>query len=55
VIKSGVSAGETVVKTGQLMLAPGAKVVELPDQRRNNFKSDLKLDMDLAAKNQTAK
>ncbi|MDR2436297.1 MAG: efflux RND transporter periplasmic adaptor subunit [Puniceicoccales bacterium] len=53
VVKGGVSAGETVVKTGQLMLSPGAKVVEVPDQRKNTFKSDLKLDGDVAEKNPT--
>jgi RND family efflux transporter MFP subunit len=55
VIKGGVSAGETVVQTGQLMLSPGAKVVEVPDQRENTFKSDLKLDGDVAEKNPTTK
>jgi multidrug efflux system membrane fusion protein len=55
VIKSGVSAGEVVVKTGQLMLSPGAKVVEVPDQRNNVFKPNLKFDRDMAEKNPTTK
>ncbi|MDR3273811.1 MAG: efflux RND transporter periplasmic adaptor subunit [Puniceicoccales bacterium] len=55
VIKGGVSAGEIIVKTGQLMLAPGSKVVELPDQRRNTFKADLKFDQDMAEKNPTTR
>ncbi|MDR0679816.1 MAG: efflux RND transporter periplasmic adaptor subunit [Puniceicoccales bacterium] len=55
VIKSGVSAGEVVVKNGQLMLSHGAKVVELPDQRKNSFKADLKSDQDMAEKNPTTK
>ncbi|MDR2720745.1 MAG: efflux RND transporter periplasmic adaptor subunit [Puniceicoccales bacterium] len=53
VIKNGVSTGEIVVKTGQLMLFPGARVMEVPDQRKNTFKSDLKLDGDVAEKNPT--
>ncbi|MDR1255562.1 MAG: efflux RND transporter periplasmic adaptor subunit [Puniceicoccales bacterium] len=55
VIKSGVSEGEAVVKAGQLMLSPGAKVVELADQRKNTFKADLKFDRDMAEKNPTTK
>jgi multidrug efflux system membrane fusion protein len=55
VIKNGVSAGEMVVKTGQLMLSQGEKVVELPDLRKNNFKHNLKLDKEMAEKNPTTK
>lgn len=54
-IKDGVQAGETVVCTGQLMLAPGMKVVEVPDQRRNEFQIKLKADKELAEKNPTTK
>lgn len=54
-IKDGVHADETVVCTGQLMLAPGMKVVEVPDQRRNEFQIKLKADKELAEKNPTTK
>ncbi len=54
-IKDGAKAGETVVCTGQLMLAPGMKVVEMPDQRQNQFKNDLKNDKEMSEKNPTTK
>lgn len=55
VIKDGVLAGETVVRSGQLMLAPGAKIIEVPDQRQNQFKTNLQLDKEMAEKNPTTR
>ena len=43
VIKEGVVAGEKVVKRGQLMLAPGAKVDEKPDTNIGIFKKDIEI------------
>ena len=43
VIKDGVVAGEKVVKRGQLMLAPGAKVDEKPDTNVGIFKKDIEI------------
>jgi multidrug efflux system membrane fusion protein len=55
VIKSGVSAGEVVVKRGQLMLAPGMKVMELPDSRTGVFERSLEQNKKIAEKNPSAK
>ncbi len=54
-IKEGVNSGESVVQTGQLMLAPGMKVAEVPDQRENKFKLKLQYDQNMAEKNPTTK
>ena len=55
VIRDGVSAGEKVVLSGQLMLAPGARVVEVPDQGHNIFEENLKKNKSIAEKNPTVK
>lgn len=54
-VNDGVRAGEKVVCTGQLMLAPGMGIIEVPDQRHNEFQSKLKADKELAEKNPTTK
>ena len=43
VIKDGVVAGEKVVKRGQLMLAPGAKVDAKPDTNIGIFNKDIEI------------
>ncbi|MDR1433327.1 MAG: efflux RND transporter periplasmic adaptor subunit [Puniceicoccales bacterium] len=54
-IKDGLSAGEAVVLRGQLMLAPGMKVVELPSQQTGVFKQSLEHNRKIAEKNPTTK
>ncbi|MDE6432219.1 MAG: efflux RND transporter periplasmic adaptor subunit, partial [Opitutales bacterium] len=54
-IKDGIKDGETVVCTGQLMLAPGMKVSEIPDPRQNMFQTKLKKDKELVEQNPTTK
>ncbi|MDR2777030.1 MAG: efflux RND transporter periplasmic adaptor subunit [Puniceicoccales bacterium] len=55
VIKNGVSEGETIVKRGQLMLAPGMKVLEMPDTQPNSFEENLEKNRKIAEKNPTTK
>ncbi|MDR0693213.1 MAG: efflux RND transporter periplasmic adaptor subunit [Puniceicoccales bacterium] len=55
VIKNGVSEGETIVMRGQLMLAPGMKVMEMPDTQPNSFGENLEKNRKIAEKNPTTK
>ncbi|MDR2432751.1 MAG: efflux RND transporter periplasmic adaptor subunit [Puniceicoccales bacterium] len=55
VIKNGVSEGETIVMRGQLMLAPGMKIVEMPDTQPNSFGENLEKNRKIAEKNPTTK
>ncbi|MDR2628780.1 MAG: hypothetical protein LBC30_02195, partial [Puniceicoccales bacterium] len=55
VIKKGVSEGETIVRRGQLMLAPGMKVIEMPDTQPNSFEENLEKNRKIAEKNPTTK
>ncbi|MDR1457476.1 MAG: efflux RND transporter periplasmic adaptor subunit [Puniceicoccales bacterium] len=55
VIKNGVSEGETIVMRGQLMLAPGMKVIEMPDTQPNFFEENLEKNRKIAEKNPTTK
>jgi multidrug efflux system membrane fusion protein len=55
VINAGVSAGEVVVRRGQLMLAPGVKVMKMPDTRVGVFDRELERNKKIAEKNPTTK
>jgi multidrug efflux system membrane fusion protein len=55
VIKNGISAGEIIVKRGQLMLAPGMKVIEMPDTQPNSFGENLEKNRKIAEKNPTTR
>jgi multidrug efflux system membrane fusion protein len=55
VISGGLRGEEVVVKRGQLMLAPGMKVVELPDRQSGVFKGSLEHNKKIAEKNPTTK
>ncbi|MDR0742647.1 MAG: efflux RND transporter periplasmic adaptor subunit [Puniceicoccales bacterium] len=55
VIKNGVNEGETIVRRGQLMLAPGMKVIEMPDTQPNSFGENLEKNRKIAEKNPTTK
>jgi multidrug efflux system membrane fusion protein len=53
VTANGLSGGETVVQRGQMMLAPGMKVMEMPDVQAGVFKRDLEYNKKIAEKNPT--
>jgi multidrug efflux system membrane fusion protein len=53
VVNGGVKPGEVVVKRGQLMLAPGMKVVEMPDTPSVTFQQSLEKNKKIAEKNPT--
>ncbi|MDR1413437.1 MAG: efflux RND transporter periplasmic adaptor subunit [Puniceicoccales bacterium] len=53
VIKLGVNAGESVVQRGQMMLAPGQKVLEMPNTQTGVFKQGLEQNKKIAEKNPT--
>ncbi|MDR1527987.1 MAG: efflux RND transporter periplasmic adaptor subunit [Puniceicoccales bacterium] len=55
VIKNGVNGEETIVRRGQLMLAPGMKVIEMPDTQPNSFGENLEKNRKIAEKNPTTK
>ncbi|MDR1890874.1 MAG: efflux RND transporter periplasmic adaptor subunit [Puniceicoccales bacterium] len=55
VIKGGLGEGETVVKRGQLMLASGMKVMEMPDTQSNSFGENLEKNKEIAEKNPTTR
>ncbi|MDR1413642.1 MAG: efflux RND transporter periplasmic adaptor subunit [Puniceicoccales bacterium] len=55
VIEKGLNSGETVVQRGQLMLAPGQKVVELPDTQAGVFKQNLEQNKKISEKNPTTR
>lgn len=52
-IKSGVNVDENVVKRGQLMLAPGSKVVPTQDPHNNPYDSQVKAEKNSVSKNPT--
>ena len=52
-INSGVSAGETVVKRGQLMLAPGSKVAPSQEQPNSIYNDKVNADKSAVSKNPT--
>lgn len=52
-INSGIAAGETVVKRGQLMLAPGSKVVPTSEQPNNIYNDKVNADKASVSKNPT--
>ncbi|MDR3144412.1 MAG: efflux RND transporter periplasmic adaptor subunit [Puniceicoccales bacterium] len=54
-IANGLKAGELVVQRGQLMLAPGMKVVEMPDSKAGIFEHDLEKNKKIAERNPTTK
>ncbi|MDR2778747.1 MAG: efflux RND transporter periplasmic adaptor subunit [Puniceicoccales bacterium] len=55
VIKNGLGEGEIIVKRGQLMLAPGMKVVEMPETQSNTFDENLEKNKRIAEKNPTTR
>lgn len=55
VVKNGVNEGETIVRRGQLMLAPGMKAMEMPDTQPNSFEENLEKNRKIAEKNPTTK
>jgi hypothetical protein len=52
VINKGLSEREIIVKRGQLMLAPGMKVMEMPDIELNTFNEILEKIKKIAEKTQ---
>jgi multidrug efflux system membrane fusion protein len=55
VVVRGVAAGEAVVQRGQLMLAPGMSVAEMPDDRIGVFEQKAEQNKKIAEKNPTTK
>jgi multidrug efflux system membrane fusion protein len=55
VVKSGLSGNETIVKRGQLMLAPGMRVVEMADDSQGMFEKSLEKNKKIAEENPTTR